>query len=231
MTGRGILLACVLLLPANCGDNTAPDYTKPLAEWRQTGVPVRLLPTVGGPTLQVPATKDGLCMAPEPSNSYAGCVFHLDEASARLATDKTEYDQRLDVEMVFERDRFTQLRNEARIGAEQRAGSDGPGGGAPVEQVLTGTSRRQRFASGCWRRLAVNTSGTGLDVNGPYACTLVIENRSLGATVVDYSAPPPAVSGMPLDRARIDRLVAAMAAIEASFLPRPVRAETLSETG
>ena len=124
-----------------------------------------------------------------------GASSHLDETSGRLATQKTEYDQRLHVEMVFERDRFAQLRNEARIGADQRAASGGSQGEAAVEQALIGTSGGQRFAVGCWHRLAENASGTGLDVNGPYACTLVIEEpepwRDLGGLFGAPARPPP----------------------------------------
>ena len=220
MNRNCLLLVCVAPLLACCGDDPAPIYTKPLAQWRETGVAVRSLRTVEGPTLQVPVTGEAFCTDPNPSNSYAGCSFYLDERSGRLATPETEYDQRLDVEMVFERDRFAQLRNEARTGADQQAAGDPPTGQAAVEQVLIGTSGGQRFAVGCWHRLAVNAAGTGLTANGPYACTLVVENRTLGATMVDYAAPPPAQSDMPLDRLRLDGIVATMSAIEASFLPR-----------
>ena len=169
--------------------------------------------------LQVPDTGEGLCVGPNPSNSYAGCSFLLDEVSGRLATSATGYEQRPDVEMAFERDGFVQLCNEARIGADPRPASEPPLGQAPVEQVLTGVSGGQRFAVGCWHCLAENAAATRLAVDGPYACTLVIENRSLGATVVDYPAPLPPCAAAPLDRMRVDRLVVLMAAIKASFLP------------
>ncbi len=159
------------------------------------------------------------CIDPSPANTYAGCSFYLNERTGRLATPSTEYDQRLDVEMVFEQDRFAHVRFEARIGADQRPPSGPPLEQAAVEQSLTGTSGGQRFAVGCWHQLAVNASGNGLNVNGPYACTLVIENRSLGATVMEYAAPPPDRPDTPLDRARLDRLVATLSAIEASFVP------------
>ena len=130
MSRTRLLFACVVLLPACCGDDVAPEYTKPLAKWRETGVAARSLPTVGGPTLQVPDTSEALCVEPNPANSYAGCSFCVDEASDRLATPTTGYDQRLDVEMVFERDRFAHLRNEARIGADQQSGGNPPSGQA-----------------------------------------------------------------------------------------------------
>ena len=216
---RSLVFVGLALLPACCGDDVAPEYTKPLAKWRETGVAARSLPTTGGPTLQVPASQANLCVDPSPSNSYSGCSFDLDETSGRLATQSTGYDQRLDVEMVFERGRFAQLRNEARIGADQRAAGDPPNGQAAVEQVQTGISGGQAFAVGCWHRLGTNSAGTGLDMNGPYGCTLVIENRSVGATVVDYPAAAPPRPGAPIDRARLDGIVTLVATIETSFLP------------
>ncbi len=219
MIGRSLLFICVVLLPTGCDNDPPPEYAKPLAQWRDTKVAKRALPTVGGPTLQVPDSHDVLCIDPNPSNTYAGCGFDLDERTGRLATLQTEYSQRLDVEMVFEKGRFDSIRNEARIGADQRAASGPPLGQAAVEQALTGSSAGQQFAVGCWRRSAVNASGTGLDMNGPYACTLVIENRSLGATVLGYPAPRPESPGTPLDRTRLNRLIAMISAIEASFMP------------
>ena len=211
-------MLCGVVLLAGCGD-AATEHGKPLAQWRETKVAIRTLPTVGGPTLQVPVSQDVTCIDPEPNNTYAGCGFNLDERTGRLAAPETDWDQRLDVEMVFEQGRFALARNEARIGAEQRPASGPPLQQAAVEQSQTGTSGGQRFAVGCWHRLAVTASGTGLDVNGPYACTLVVENRSLGATVVEFPAPTPERPDAPLDRARLDRLVAMLSAIEASFIP------------
>ena len=219
MSRRSLLVTGLLLLPAACGKDPAPEYAKPLAQWRETKVAIRALPTVGGPTLQVPDSRDVVCSDPTPANSYAGCDFELDERTGRLATLQTDAGQRLTVEMAFEKDGFAHLRNEARIAAEQRPANGPPLEQAAVDQALDGTSGGQRFTVGCWHRLAVNESGTGLNVNGPYACTLVIENRSLGATVMDVPAPPPDRPDAPLDRARLDRLIATASAIEASFMP------------
>ncbi len=221
--GLSVSLATCLALSGcaltGCKARLAPELTKPLAEWRSTGVNIRRIQTVGGPLLQIPVSFDVTCSDPGPSNPLTDCGFTLDEASGRLQHGDTSPLTWLHVSMSFEVGRYEYERGIARPYPRQWPGSGLPLNEAPVRQSLTGVSGGQPFTLGCWDERTVS---------GPpaYACVLVIRNRSIGDTVVDFYAPrPPAgadparpdPSAPPFDLARLDRIVAIMGQIEASF--------------
>jgi hypothetical protein len=45
MTRCSLVIAATLLLLTGCDDDPAPIYTKPFAQWRETGVAALPLPT------------------------------------------------------------------------------------------------------------------------------------------------------------------------------------------
>ena len=188
------------------------------------GLPARAVVSDGGPVFQVPDVMDLTCTDAVPSNDSAGCSFNLVEATGKLArSDDKPVDLLTVAQMLQPSAVYAQTRNMARINPEQRAAWTGDLKQAAVEQADEGESQGRHFAVGCWRQLASNKEGTALTVDGPYGCTLIVENRTLGSTSVDFYAAAPGTSGaaegLPMNRGRVDGIVRLVLGVEASFLP------------
>ncbi|WP_419896525.1 hypothetical protein [Roseomonas sp. USHLN139] len=218
--------ALALLLPllgAGCDD--APSGPMPLAEWQRSGVARRPLPTGQGVTLQVPELPGMGCLSTAPPEAMAICQFRLDERSGRLLPPGRAEAEALQVTMLFLPGFYRTHRLFSRAAPQDWAPLPGESSQAAVQGALEGMAAGRRYAVGCWQREATAPLG-------PFACALAVEGLRIGSSLVEFAAPPPAEpqrraaeaatdpragQAMLIDRARVERLVGLVAAIDRSF--------------
>ncbi|ONG58941.1 hypothetical protein BKE38_01275 [Pseudoroseomonas deserti] len=222
---RPAALALLLtLFGAGCDDEPS-GLEVPLAQWQRSNAARRPLPTGQGVTLHVPELPGMGCLSTAPPEAMAMCQFRLEERSGRLLPPGRAELEALQVTMLFLPGFYRTHRLFSRAAPENWPPLPGDSMQAAVQGALEGTAAGRRYAVGCWRR-QVNAP------QGPFACALAVEGLRIGSSLVEFAAPPPAEpqqraaeaaadppsgQAMLIDRARVERLVTMIAAIERSF--------------
>lgn len=211
----------VLLVATGCTEapRDAPVYTRPLAEWRGTGVAALARPLPDGRSLQWPDADAVLCgTSSSRGPMWSSCSLRFMRTTGRLIGFDIGYHPRsasavFDLEPGTYEGAFRIARGHSDQWAEQPDIAYPPGDkpyAGPVRGRLGGTVDGHRYWAGCWRY----TDGYPF----PYGCILAIDHGRNGSSYTDFETKePPGDGSYRLDRAKIERLVRMHVAIRNSF--------------
>ncbi len=204
-----IVLPALALVACTEAPKDAAVYTRPLAEWRATGIAAQTRPLPDGRILSWPDAGPLLCGASSSSGPiWSSCSLRFLRTNGRLIGFDTGYHPRgasatFDLEPGSYEGAFRIARGYPDQWAEQPDigyPSNGKLYAGAVRGRLGGTVDGHRYWAGCWRY----TDGYPF----PYGCILAIDHGRNGSSYTDFETiEPPGKGGYRLDRAKIERLV------------------------
>ncbi|AHE57118.1 hypothetical protein [Sphingomonas sanxanigenens] len=214
-----IALSALALVACTEAPKDAAVYTRPLAEWRATGIAAQTRPLPDGRTLQWPDADPVMCHAASSRGPiWSSCSLRFLRTDGRLIGFDIGYHPQA-ASAVFELEpgsyegAFRIARGYPDQWPEQPdmvdPDSDKPYAGR-VRGRLGGTVDGHRYWAGCWH----HTDGYPF----PYGCILAIDHGRNGSSYTDLEAgEPPGNGSYRLDRTKIERLVRMHVAIRNAF--------------